>query len=126
MGLECTSRGLISFLGSSYYIAFGVGIIFMTIPDKKGRRSPLIWVLFAHTLGFSLALFSHNIYTKIAGFMVMGVMHIKNSLAVVTLFESICPGNKCRAITIANGFDVSTMGISCLYYYTISNDYFGI
>ena len=111
-------------VGSSYYIAFGLGIVFMTIPDKYGRKTTLIVTLFFNQIGYALALFYPDIYVKIVGLSIMGFMHIKSSLSVCQLFENIEPRKKTIAITIVNGFDIGTMGISCLYYYFISNDYY--
>jgi len=126
MNLVCTSKSLISFLAASYYIGYGLGCIFFAVPDRYGRRKPLLLGLFLFGLGYSIVLFVNDINWKILGFLVMGIMHLKFSICFVALFELLSEKNKSIGSTIINVFDSGTVGFACLSYILFSNNYWNL
>lgn len=49
MGLMCTSRSVINYMITAYFVAYGfAGLLLFPIPDKVGSRQTLWWFGTAH------------------------------------------------------------------------------
>jgi len=124
MNLVCTPVWEISILGAAYYMSYAVGCSLLNAPETQGRRKSLFFTNVFFMVGYAIALFSEQLGVKIVGLMLMGVMHMKSSIAMALLFELLPQAKKSAGITFLGCYDSSTMFISCLVYYFLSNNYF--
>lgn len=83
-----------SLLGAAYFAFFGIGCAFFTLPDKYGRRWTLFGMSVGYQLGVAVALFINNIWAKIIGQAIMGIMHMRSSLTLAVIFELMTPTTK--------------------------------
>jgi len=86
----------------------------------------LLALLTAFLIGTGVVVFVSSVSWKIAGFMLMGVAHLKGSISLVSMYELVKPRLKMRAGTVVQTIDTATLLVSCLCYSYVSNNYYGV
>ena len=105
MDMVCWSANKISLLGAAYYIGYGCGFIFFTLPDSIGRRKTLLLTSWAFAVGPSLAIFTDSFFLRILGLFITGFLHIKLSVSYVYLFELVESKYKAFTSSFINGYE---------------------
>lgn len=86
----CTPLSQVAFLGSLYYIGFGIGgLLTFPVMDKIGRRKTHWIFSTASLLSQALVIFVPTFAARATGLFLMGAMAAKNSLAYTWAFEYV-------------------------------------
>ena len=124
MDLVCISKSTIGLIVTAYYIGFASGALFYQWPEKYGRKYPMQLGMAVSLVAQTAIMFSTNFYVRTIGFYLMGLSQIRNSLSYVWASECVPLPKKSLAFTVINLVDAIPVGVTCLYFWFISKDWY--
>ena len=102
--------------GSLYFLGYGVGIIFFFLPDLKGRRGSMKYILPIYSIAHYMTVFPKNLEIRALGLFLQGIFHLKVSLSYTHMLELVEEKNKAMASTLITCFDSASLIFACSFY----------
>lgn len=112
--LECTPFTEYATISAAYFVGYGIGILFLFLPDLLGRRGCMMLILPLYIMVTSLSVLSDDIAMKRMGFFLQGLFHIKISNSYTHMFELVPESAKVIGQTCINSYDACTLLIVCV------------
>ena len=124
MDLMCVSKSTVGLIITAYYIGFACGAVFYSCPEKYGRKWPMVWSTIVSLVAQTAIIFCSNFYVRMAGFYLMGLSQIRNSVSYVWASECVPLPKKSIVFTIINLVDAIPVTVTCLYFRYVSKDWY--
>jgi len=125
MDLVCVSKVKTNSMISIHYIFYGIsGILFFSMTDRIGRKPTMTIMYGIHSIGQYLLLFVPTYSARLIGLMILGFSQLKNTVPYVYLAELVPAKYETAMSASITSFDCATAAVVCLYFITISRDWF--
>jgi len=105
-----------------YMFSYALGGLLFITPDKYGRKKTILISSLLYCTGMAIAIYSADYVMKSFGLALMGIFHIKTSVAYVYMFESVHSRNKPSCATFINVMDAMPLAVTALILKFISPD----
>lgn len=123
MDMNCWTDEEVSFIAQCYFIGFSLGILFIALPEKFGRRGTMVFFLIPlNVAGMVLGAFSTTYVLKCVGFLLVGISHMKFTTCIVASNEQCDKESRVIPITIMTTLDCSTVASYCILIYFLTNN----
>lgn len=105
----------IKLLMTIYMCSYALGGLLFITPDKYGRKRTMLVSTLLHIIGMAITIYSADYVVKTVGLILMGMFHIKTSVAYVYMFENVHSRNKASCATFINVIDAIPLSVTALF-----------
>lgn len=114
--LVCNSQIIIKQCVSSVFLGYLLGFFLFFLPDKVGRKKAMVFSLFTSGVGLTLVIFGRSLVLKQLGFFILGVFHLRITLAFTYAIELVPQRHKEKVQILINSWDTLTIVMACVFF----------